>query len=200
MQFDWIPFIIGSFIDIVGTQALGKNSPLYSPFVVALISLVSAVSGFWFQHYLQMRKLRHESKSYPSKILYDKQIEFLDALTPLLDQINEYITTIDVWLGEKGKKAEDKVQEAVQNNSCLWDLDQLLQKYYFFLPSKLLKIIKNLGGECHLLYSKPDTNKTYQCIELLFQTTNDVREYVGVDRLSEDLMRAMGRKKDFQNS
>jgi hypothetical protein len=50
--------------------------------------------------------------------LHDKQIEFLDALSLLFDQINGYITTIDVWLGEKGDKAKAEVEKARQNTRC----------------------------------------------------------------------------------
>ena len=201
MQFDRVwPFII-VLTHMIGSQPAEKENPSYIPIIIGgVISLISVILGLVIQHFFQMRKMIHESKSYPSKVLYDKQIEFLDALPPILDQFNSYITTIDVWLGEKGEKAKVEVQKAAQNNSCLSQLDHLLHSYQFYLPSKLLNTIHTLSGECWLLHISPDTEKTYRCINLLFEIENNVRVYIGVDRLSEDLMRAMGRKKDSQNS
>jgi hypothetical protein len=168
--------------------------PVSALIIGGLISLISAMIGIVLQHFLHMRRMLHESKTYPSRVLYDKQIEFLDALPPLLDQINSYITTIDVWLGEKSKKAKAEVEKAVKNTSCLWELEQLLQRYYMYLPSELLDRLKALNGECWSLSTRPDLDKTYRCINLLFETQNAVREYLGVDRLSQDLMKAMGKK------
>lgn len=158
------------------------------------ISLVSAGIGIILQHFLNIRKLIHESKIHPSRVLYDKQIEFIDALAPLFDQINGYITTIDVWLGEKGDKAKAKVDEAVRNTACITKLELLLQKYNMYLPSELLGKLNTLQWECWSLSSKPTLDTTFRSINLLFEIQNLVREFVGVDKLSQDLMRALGRK------
>ena len=173
------------------------NSILLILIIGGLISLVSAIVGIALQHLLSMRRMLHESKLHPSRVLYDKQIEFLDALAPLFDQINGYITTIDVWMGEKGEKAKAEVEKAIRNTACLTELEQLLQRYYMYLPSELLDRLNKLSGECWSLSTRPDLNKTYNCINSLFETQNAIREFVGVNRLSQDLMRAIGRKPSY---
>lgn len=170
------------------------ESPLSALIIGGLISLVSTMFTLVVQHFFHMRSMLHESKIYPSRVLYDKQIAFLDALPQLLDQINGYITTIDVWLAEKGEEAKVKVEKAVKNTSCLWELNQLLQRYYIYLPSELLDRLNTLSEECWFLSIKPDLDKTSRCIDLLFETQNAVREFLGADRLSRDLMKAMGKK------
>ena len=163
--------------------------------IIIVIPVLGTMGGFVLQHILSVRKMRYESKLHPSRVLYDKQIEFLDALPPVFDELNGYITTIDVWLGEKGEKAEAEVREAVRNTAGLTHLHELLERYYMYLPSELLVRLKKLSGECWVLSStSPDTNKTDNCIHLLFETQNAVRRFVGVDELSQDLMRAIGRK------
>jgi len=159
-----------------------------------IISLISAFAGISLQHFLSMRKMVHESKIHPSRVLYDKQIAFLDVLTSLLDGINGFITTIDVFLGEEGEEAKAKVMEVMRNTACLVELDQLVQRYYMYLPSELLDKVKTLSEECWSLASYPDLDKTYHSINLLFEIQNSVREFVGVDRLSQDLMKALSRK------
>jgi hypothetical protein len=159
-----------------------------------VISLVSAAIGILLQHFLSIRRLIHESRLHPSQVLYDKQIQFLDASWPLFDEINGYITTLDVWLGEHGEKAKAEVEKAAKNTACISELDRLLQKYQMYLPSKLLDKLNALHGECWSLSSEPNLDVTFRSINLLFQIQNLVREFIGVDKLSEDLMRAIGRR------
>ena len=170
------------------------ESPLPLLLAGGLISLISAATGIWLQHFLNMRKMVHEAKLHPSRVLYDKQIEFLDSFSPLFDEINGYVTSIDVWLAERTETATVKVEEAMRNTSCLAEMDKLLHQYYLYIPSELLDKINTLSSTCWILSNAPDLDKTYQSINLLFETENAVREFVGVDKLSQDLMKAMGRK------
>jgi len=159
-----------------------------------LISLISAVVGIVLQHLLSIRKMVHESKVHPSRVLYDKQVEFLDALAPLFDRINGYITTIDVWLAEDDDQTKAELKKALRNSECFTELEQLLQKYNFYIPSELLDKLNTLRREYWLLSNHPDLNKTSHAINLLFETQNFVREFVGVDKLSQDLMKALGHR------
>ena len=86
-------------------------------------------------------------------------------------------------------------KKARQNTGCLTELEQLLQKYYLYLPSELLDKLNSLMSECWLLSSHADLDKTFHAIGLLFETQNFVREFVGIDKLSGDLMRALGHRK-----
>lgn len=175
-------------------------SPLTAILVGSAISLVSAAIGILLQHFLSIRRLIHESKIHPSRVLYDKQIEFVDAVTPLFDQINGFITTLDVWLGESGEKAKKTVETAAKNTAYISELDRLLEKYQMYLPSELLAKFNTLKWECWSLSNKPDLDVTFRSINLLFEIQNLVREFVGVDKLSEDLMKAIGRKPQKQSN
>jgi len=159
-----------------------------------LISLISVVVSIVLQHILSIRKMVHESKVYPSHVLYDKQIEFFDALAPLFGQINGYITAIDVWLTEKNNKAKNELKKAAQNNECLAELDQLLEKYNLYLPSEPLKKLTALESELWLLSINPNLDKASHTLNLLFETQNFIREFVGVNKLSQDLMKVIGSK------
>ena len=169
-------------------------SSLTAIVVGGVISLVSVAIGIVLQHFLSIRRLVHESRIHLSRVLYDKQIEFLDELSPLFDQINGYITTIDVWLGEKGDKAKAQVDKVASNTGCISELDQLLEKYSTYIPSKLLDKLNSLKWQCWSLSSNPNLDVTYQAINLLFEIQNLIREFVGVDKLSQDLMKAIGRR------
>ena len=130
-------------------------SSLTAILVGGTISLVSAAFGILLQHFLSIRRLIYESRIHPSRVLYDKQIQFLDAIWPLLDQINGYITTLDVWLGERGEKAKKEVEKAAKNTSCISELDRLLKEYEMYLPSQLLDKLNTLKCEGWCLSSKP---------------------------------------------
>ena len=160
-----------------------------------LISLVSALSGIILQHILAMKKLVAETRQHPFRVVYNKQTEFFDALAAILLDLNSYITTIDVWLGETSKDAPAKVKEAAENNQAVTKFDDLLQRYYMYLPEKLLKEANQLHSECMFLSSNPNTNDTYKCINLLFSFQNSIREFVGVEKLSEDFLKAFAIKK-----
>ena len=158
------------------------------------ISLVSAAIGILLQHFLGIRRLIHESRTHPSRVLYDKQIQFLDTVAPLFDQINGYITILDVWLGEKGEKAKAEVKTAARNTACISELGRLMLKYEMYLPSELLGKLNTLSRECWFLSSKPDLDATFRSINLLFEVKNFIREFLGVDKLSQDLLTAIGRR------
>ena len=170
------------------------NSTLLTLIIGGAISFVSAMGAIVLQHILSLRRMRYESKLHPSCVLYDKQIEFLDALPPVLDELNGYITTLDVLLGEKGEKVRAELQKAQANTTGITHLDGLIDQYHMYLPSELLLRVKKLSEECWWLEIHPDTEKTYNCINLLFETQNAIRRFVGVDKLSQDLMRAVGTK------
>lgn len=165
---------------------------LTSILVGGTISIVSVAIGILLQHFLSIRRLIHESKIHPSRILYDKKIEFLDATAPLFDRINGYITTIDVWLGEGGEKAKTEIDKAASNTACISELDRLLQKYEMYLPSKLLSRLNALKSDCWSLATKPNLDLTFRSIHLLFEIQNLCRKFVGTDKLSLELMKAIG--------
>jgi hypothetical protein len=169
-------------------------SSLTAVVVGGTISLVAAVIGILLQHFLSIRKLIHESRIHPSQVLYNKQIEFIDAMWPLFDQINGYITALDVWLGEHGEKAKREVEKAAKNTSFISEMDRLLNRYEMYIPSGLLGKLNDLKLKCWSLSSNPDPNVTFRAINLLFEIQNLVREFIGVDKLSLDLMKAIGQK------
>jgi len=122
-----------------------------------LISLVSALSGIILQHVLAMKKLVAETRQHPFRVVYNKQTEFFDALAPILLALNSYITFIDVWLGETSNDAPAKVELAATQNQAVAKFDDLLQRYYMYLPEKLLQEANQLRSECMFLSSNPNT-------------------------------------------
>lgn len=159
-----------------------------------LISLVSALAGIYLQHILSMKKLIAETRQYPFQVVYNKQTEFFDELAPILLDLNSYITAIDVWLGEKSSDAPMKVRQAAENNQAVTRFYDLIQKYFMYLPKILLEEANHLHSECMILSSQPDMNKTYECIHLLFSFQNSIREFVGIEKLSEDFFEAFAPK------
>lgn len=172
------------------------DSPISLILIGSLISLVSVLSGIILQHVLGMKRMVAETRQHPFRIVYNKQTEFFDALAPILVDLNSYITTADVWLGEASIDAPSKVEHAVKNNQAVTEFDNLLQQYYMYLPEKLLDEANHLHSKCMLLSSNPNTDKTYECINLLFSFQNSIREYVGIEKLSEDFLKAFAAKSD----
>ena len=175
------------------------DSPFLPYLIGGLISLVSALAVVILQHKLSMQKMVIERRHHPFRVVYDKQIEFFDSLAPILLDLNSYITAIDVWLGEASKAAKEKVKEAAENNQAVAKFDHLLQEYYMYLPEKLLEEANHLHYKCLFLSSNPNSDNAYECIELLFSFQNSIRGLVGVEKLSEDFLRAFTTKqKDIQ--
>ena len=119
-------------------------------------------------------------------------MQFFDQVVPLFDELNGYITTIDVWLGEKGEKARIKVKEAIKNSDCVGKFSKILDDYYIYLPSGLLREARNLLSLCWELMREPTTNITYDSIQVLFSLENNIRKLMGIDALSTELLKAFG--------
>lgn len=156
---------------------------------------ILTLAGVIIQHCFEIRKLTLQLKEYPSHIIYDKQMQFFNQVVPLFDELNGYITTIDVWLGEKGEKARIKVQEAIKNSDCVGKFSKILDDYYIYLPSGLLREARNLLSLCWELMRKPTTDITYDSIHVLFSFENSIRKLMGIDALSADLLKAFGADK-----
>ena len=168
-------------------------SPLQIVFGGA-ISLASTLSVIFVQDALLVRRLIAERRQHPFRVVYDKQIAFFDELAPLLDEVNGYITRVDVWLGEASPNAPREVEKAAEANQSVGKPYDLLQRYYMYLPRDLLEEANGLAGECMLLSGAPTMEKTHSSTERLFAVQNSIRAFVGVDRLSKDFLKAFGRR------
>jgi len=158
--------------------------------VGGLISLVSTVSGIFISHWLEAKRESRQVKRYPTEVLYNKQTEFFDKVVTILDEVNGYITEIDVWLGEKGEEANERLTKAVDRNIPIGRLHDLLQQYYIYLPEKLVDDIDTLFFESLNLRNTPTHKQVQKCFDLLFALQNRIREVVGTDSLSRDLLQA----------
>jgi len=161
-----------------------------------LISLVSTHTGIFIKYWLDKKKLESQIKNHPIQVLYNKQTEFFDKLAPLLLEINSYITTVDVWVGKTTDNAQKRVQNAASNNSSVTKFDDLLQQYYMYLPEKLLYEANELHSQCMFLGNSPSQKLAYDSINKLFSFQNTIREFVGIDKLSCDLLKAFGSQKE----
>lgn len=170
------------------------DSSIIPLIVGGTISLVSALAVIILQHKLSMQKMVVETRQHPFRVVYDKQTEFFDKLVLILDDLNSYITSINVWIGETSSDAHSKAKEAAENNAAVGEFYDLIQRYYMYLPGKLLNEANKLHSECMFLSTNYKEDKTFECIDLLFSFQNTIREFVGVDKLSEDFQKAFVRK------
>jgi len=154
---------------------------------------VSALAGIALQQRFELRKQEHETRRYPTEVLFNKQTEFYDKVAPILTSINEYITTVDVWLGETSPDAERKVREFAGKTDRVWEFNGLMEAYSMYLPEKILRAGNDLFAECTFLSNSPTMERTERCISLLFSFQNTIRECVGADRISTDLLRSRER-------
>ena len=165
-----------------------------SSVLLVVVSIVSVVVGAALEHVFQMRREGVSLRRYPSQMLYGKQIEFFDKVVPVLDELNGYITLIDVWLGETGGDAREKVRKAAEDNLWVTRFHELVERYYLYLPRELLDEANGLWFECLSLRDSPTPERTCECTDLLFKLQNTIRRFVGVEELSDDLLKSFGRK------
>lgn len=156
------------------------------------VSLVSALATIIVQHWLNMRRVRRQLREYPSRVIYDKQMQFSEKVLTLFDRLNGYITRIDVWLGESGEKAREEVEEAARESHYVGVFSQVIDEYYLYLPKSFLEEARNLLTLCWELGQVPTQEGAYNAIKALFSFENKVRELMGVDALSTELLRAFG--------
>jgi hypothetical protein len=167
-------------------------SPLMLLLVGGVVSLVSTITGIVVTHWLELRREAKRIKLHPTEVVYDKQTEFFDKIVVILDQINGYLTEIDVWLEEDSDKAQKKLNRVVANNEPLTLLTELLEKYYIYLPNKMVDNTNTLFVECIKLLSQVSHSQVEKCYNLLFSLQNNIREVIGTDALSRDLFKAFG--------
>lgn len=128
-------------------------------------------------------------------VVYNKQVEFVETIIPLLRQLNEYITNIDVWLAEGTSEGEQNALKNAEKNNIVMQFYDIIEKYEPFLPSSVIGCANSLFEECFFLSKSPTLKKTSHCINMLFDFQNGLRTFMGVDRLSEDLLKAIRQRK-----
>lgn len=167
------------------------NSSIKLVLIGGLVSLLSTLAGMILQHWLEKQKITIQARQHLTQIVYAKQTEFFDKLSPILAEINGYITTIGVWLAEKDKEAKEKVKQAANKNGRVAEFHDLLEQYYMYLPKELLEEANELFVECMFLGNSPSENRAHDCMEKLLGFQNLIREVIGIDRLSTDLMKVL---------
>lgn len=144
------------------------------------------------QHLLEMRKAQMELRHHPMTVIYGKHVQFVEAVFPILRRLNSFITSLDVWLAEKGAKAAAEVAERAKDTKAIWDFRDIIEAYALFLPATVIEEANSLFAECLFLSNAPDSKKAHACIERLFKFENSLRHFMGVERLSEELFKALG--------
>jgi hypothetical protein len=165
-----------------------------------LISLVSTRAGIALQHWFGLQKQEREMRQHPSQVLYGKQTEFYDKAAQILPEINGYITAVNVWLGETGPDAKHKAKDSAGKTQPVWKFHELMESYSMYLPEKVLRAVNKLFGECMLLSHSPKVERTDTCLDLLVSFQNTIRECVGVDSISADLLKAFGAQEHVKSS
>jgi hypothetical protein len=159
------------------------------------VSLFSTLAGMGIQHMLEMRKIRHQLREHPFTVLYNKQTEFLELLAPVLGGVNSFITEINACLGVGTAGGKRKARAAASDNGILIKFDDLLQQYHAFLPAELVREAGSLLAESLRLSESPTSGQASRCLTQLFDFQNRIRGFVGVDALTEDLMKTLRRRR-----
>lgn len=165
-----------------------------------LISLVSTLAAIGLNHWFDLHKQEHETRRYPTQVLFNKQTEFYDKVVQIIPEINSYITAVDVWLWEKTPDAKRKAKELAAKTAPVWEFHELIEAYSIYLPGKIICAGNELFSECTFLSNSPTLERTERSIGLLFSFQNTIRECVGVDRISTDLLKAFGTHEQDKNS
>lgn len=165
-----------------------------------LVSLVSTLAGIALQHWFDLQKQEREMRQHPRQVLYSKQTEFYDKAAQILPEINGYITVVNVWLGETGPDAKHTAKEFAGKTQDVWKLHELMESCSMYLPEKVLTAGNELIGECMSLSHLLEVERTDTCWDLLVSFQNTIRECVGVDRISADLLKAFGIQEHVKSS
>jgi hypothetical protein len=157
----------------------------------ALISFVSGAGGMVLQYALDLGRQKGKIRQDAVRLLYAKQLEFYDKLLAIIPLINEYITTLNVWLGESGPQAQKNVLDNAALTNKFWPLQGLLDAYYAYLPNSIIESANRLLFECGLLAHNPTILRTDEAMDELDLLINVLRECVGIDRISDELLDAL---------
>jgi len=168
------------------------ENPVTLVIIGGLVSLVSSLATIALQHWLSRCRQEHETRRYPREVLFNKQTEFYEKAIKVLRGVNEYITTLDVWLRETSPDAKRKVQEYKEKNEPVWSFNELIDTFSMYLPDRILRVGNDLLEECSYLPCLPTVERTERSIEFLLSFQNTIRECVGADKISDDLLKAFG--------
>jgi len=176
------------------------GNPIALLLIGGLISLVSTLAGIALQHRFDLQKQERETRQYATQVLYGKQTEFYDKAAQILPEINGYITAVNVWLGEPGPDAKQKVKEFAKQTEPVWNLHEMMETYSMYLPEKVLQAGNQLFAECMCLPNSQTVERTDRCMDLLVSFQNTIRQAVGVDRISADLLKTFGTQEREEDS
>ena len=134
---------------------------------------------------------------HPSQIVYNKQIEFFDRVAPLLFELNNYvgdITSIQVF-DKNDDNYEKLLKRTAGDNQAVKDFYELVESYYVYLPQELLVKAAGVRESCFVLEGGYMNEKhTATALGCLVSFQDSVREFIGIDKLSEDLFKALTTK------
>jgi hypothetical protein len=111
-------------------------------------------------------------------VIFDKQVQFIDMLMPVLHEVNCYVTTLDVWLGEAGRDARKQLKRALKKNTCVTLLQGLLDQYYVYIPEELSNEINQFHFDCVKLENAQTQDATAQCTARLFALQDNIRTFI----------------------
>jgi len=117
-------------------------------------------------------------------IVFQKQAEYFAELAVVLDEINVFISLFEILAEEKRKKAKGRPKRAAGDNACIWELSKLHDKYFVFLPLKLIQIAHELHMECLQLSAYPSIGLAEDCIHSFFKFKEGLRRFIGIDSLA----------------
>ncbi len=145
-------------------------------------------------------KRRHETRRYPTEVLFNKQTEYYDRIAQALPAVGAFAESV----GDRAiPLAEwDSAKVANDRNRPVVELHELTERYSMYLPEKVLRAEWALFFECRRLSvctapsRAQSADDASHCTDLLYSFQNAVRESVGADKISEDLLKAFGAEKE----
>ena len=197
------------FVDVVmkssGLRGEEMDNSIKLVLVTGLITFASTAGGYFLQYIIDRLKKKDELRRYPAEVLFNKQTEFYDKVVNIFPEIYSYIMTIIQWLSETStsQNAKLKAQEASKETNPIWKFKHLNDAYLIYLPEKILFSGNDLINEFISLSESLTGEKTLHCLDLFFSYQKTIRQCVGVDKISEDLLRAFGthaREKEGKDS
>ena len=164
-------------------------------FAGGVVSLVTYSVSLLIQHFTEVRKLTQQLRQHPTTIVYDKQKEFVEKFSPIFRMLSKDITSIGFHSIEGSPNPAINVGNLMGKNSSLEKFSNLIDEYYPFLSSHILSKANDLFLECGKLRSASSFDKVDSCLCTLNQFLNALRNSIGVDDISKELLNAFNIKK-----
>lgn len=165
------------------------QSPILSPILAAVISLTSVIITIIIQHFLEINKIKHQLKNYPTTIIYNKQLDFFDKISQEMIGILIDVTT-RIEINKDKDNYITKNMQALRDKLLLHtdNIHKISIQYFLFIPAKMSSSISGFMNSCYDLMSELTYDKSKVCLAKYNELASEIRKCIGIDEISEDLI------------